>query len=64
VWRRVALPEARKRIAAGDRSLRGLARAVGAEAFPESAWRALDPSGNAFANLNTIQDWVVARERA
>ena len=64
VWRRAALAEARKRVAAGDRSLRGLARAVGAEAFTESAWRALDPSGNAFANLNTVEDWVVARERA
>jgi molybdopterin-guanine dinucleotide biosynthesis protein A len=64
VWRRAALPVAAERVRAGDRSLRGLAKAVGAEAFPETAWRRLDPSGNAFANLNTIQDWAIARERA
>lgn len=64
VWRRAALATAAERIRAGDRSLRGLARAVGAEVFPEPAWRQLDPSGNAFANLNTIEDWAAARERA
>lgn len=64
VWTRAALAEAKRRAAAGDRSLRRLAEAVGAEAFSEDAWRRLDPSGNAFSNLNTIEDWVVARERA
>ena len=64
VWRREVLPEARRRAESGQRSLRGLAEAVRAEAFPESAWRALDPSGNAFANLNTLEDWALARDRA
>lgn len=64
VWRRTALAEARRRAGTGDRSLRGLAEAIGAEPFAESAWRPLDPSGNAFANLNTVEDWVIARERA
>lgn len=64
VWSREALPEARRRAEKGERSLRALADAVGAEHFPENAWRRLDPSGNAFSNLNTIEDWVVARERA
>ncbi|MEP6769800.1 MAG: molybdenum cofactor guanylyltransferase [Acidobacteriota bacterium] len=64
VWRRAALPAALRRALKGDRSLRGLAEEVGAEAFPEAAWRACDPSGNAFTNLNTVQDWAIARERA
>jgi molybdopterin-guanine dinucleotide biosynthesis protein A len=64
VWRRAALSVAAERAGAGDRSLRGLAAAVGAEAFPEAAWRRIDPSGNAFANLNTVDDWAIARERA
>jgi len=64
VWRRAALPEAHRRAAAGQRSLRGLAEAVGAEILPPERWRAADPSGNAFQNLNTISEWVVARERA
>lgn len=64
VWRRIALPEARRRAAAGERSLRGLADAVGAEILPPDEWRAFDPSGNAFENMNTISDWAAARERA
>ena len=63
VWRREALDTAAARAAAGDRSLRALAAAVGAEAVPERVWRRFDPSGNSFANLNTIADWTVARER-
>ena len=39
VWRRAALEAAAARMAAGDRSLRALAAAVGAEAVPERAWR-------------------------
>lgn len=64
VWRRSALVEGRRRAEAGQRSLRDFARAVGAEPFPEAEWRAIDPSGNAFANVNTIEDFVLARTRA
>ena len=64
VWRRAGLPEAHRRAASGQRSLHGLARAVGAEVIPSAEWRELDPSGNAFENLNTIADWATARERA
>ncbi len=64
VWRRAVLPAARRRAEKGDRSLRGLAEEIGAERFSEESWRALDPSGNAFTNLNTVQDWAIARERA
>jgi molybdopterin-guanine dinucleotide biosynthesis protein A len=64
VWRRAALPEAHRRAASGDRSLHGLAKTVGLEAIAPAEWRELDPSGNAFENLNTIAEWTMARERA
>jgi molybdopterin-guanine dinucleotide biosynthesis protein A len=64
VWRRSVLPAARERVARGDLSLQGLAGEVGAEIFPEREWRAFDRTGNAFANLNTLQDYAAMRERA
>ena len=64
VWRSSVLPAARDRIARGDLSLHGLAAEVGAEIFPEETWRAIDPSGNSFANLNTIEQYAAVRERA
>ena len=64
VWRRQVLPQARTRAARGDLSLQGLALDVGAELLPEEAWRALDPSGNSFANVNTIEQYASARGRA
>jgi len=64
VWRRAALPDVERHIARGQRSLRDLADAVRAEIFEESDWRAADPSGAAFANLNTLEEWEAHRERA
>jgi molybdopterin-guanine dinucleotide biosynthesis protein A len=64
VWRASVLPAARERIARGDLSLHGLAGEVGAEIVPEEAWRAIDPSGNSFANINTIEEYAAIRERA
>jgi len=64
VWRARVLPAARERVARGDLSLHGLAEEVGAEIFPEETWRAIDPSGNSFANLNTIEQYTAMRERA
>ena len=64
VWRSSVLPVARQRIARGDLSLHGLAEEVGGEIFPEETWRAIDPSGNSFANLNTIEEYAAIRERA
>jgi len=64
VWRRSVLAPARERMRRGEMSLHGLARAVGAEIFGEQAWRALDTSGNSFANVNTVEAYVAARERA
>jgi molybdenum cofactor guanylyltransferase len=64
VWRREALPAAAARVRRGEMSLRGLAEEIGAEIFAEEAWRPFDPSGNSFANLNTIEHYVSARGTA
>jgi molybdopterin-guanine dinucleotide biosynthesis protein A len=64
VWRRSALPAVSGCAARGERSLRRVASDAGAEVFSQSDWRAIDPSGNGFANLNTISDWAEARGRA
>jgi molybdopterin-guanine dinucleotide biosynthesis protein A len=66
VWRRLCLGRARARAEGGDagRSLHDLAREVGAEIFDESEWSAIDPSGTAFANLNTLEEYAASRERA
>jgi len=64
VWRRAALPAARRRLDDGRFALHELAAEVGAEIVDEAAWRALDPSGTAFANLNTLEEYSALRERA
>lgn len=64
VWRRAVAPTAADRIARGALSLAGLAAEVGAEVLPEREWRTIDPSGNSFANLNALTDYVAWRERA
>ena len=64
VWRRSVLPTAAQRIARGELSLHGLAQEAGAEIFPEAEWRRLDPSGNSFANLNTLEQYTAMREKA
>lgn len=64
VWRRRVLPAALRRIARGELSFYGLAQEVGAEILSEETWRAADPSGNCFANINTIEQYNAMRERA
>lgn len=64
VWRKSAGRFARNRIARGVLSLTSLADEVAAEILPEREWRKLDPSGRAFANLNTFQEYAAHRERA
>jgi molybdopterin-guanine dinucleotide biosynthesis protein A len=64
VWRRSALPIAERRAGAGELSLHGLAEDIGAEILEEAEWRAFDPSGNAFENLNTLERYAALRERA
>jgi len=64
VWRRSVLAAAVRRVQAGELSLHGLAEEAGAEIFEEPEWRAIDPSGAAFANLNTLEEYAAQRERA
>jgi len=64
VWRRRCLEPARSRVSRGDLSLHGLAREVSADVFDEAEWSPIDPSGAAFANLNTLEDYAAHRERA
>jgi molybdopterin-guanine dinucleotide biosynthesis protein A len=64
VWKRLVLPAALARIARGELSLQGLAEEVGAEILSEEAWRTIDPSGNSFANINTVEEYAAIRERA
>jgi molybdopterin-guanine dinucleotide biosynthesis protein A len=64
VWRRAVLPLALERIASDKLSLQELAQEAGAEILEEAEWRRFDPSGNSFENLNTLEEYVAARERA
>lgn len=64
VWRRAALGLGQRRVAAGELSLHGLVEEAEAEILEEREWRPLDPSGNAFVNLNTLEQYAALRERA
>ena len=64
VWRRAALASAKRRIAEGELSLHGLAEEIRPEIFDEAEWRSLDPSGRAFDNINTLEQYEAMRERA
>jgi len=64
VWRRAALAPAKRRIAEGELSLHGLAEEIRPEIFDEAEWRSLDPSGRAFDNINTLEQYEAMRERA
>ncbi len=64
VWRRKAVALARARIARGELSLHGLATEAGVEILEPEDWLRFDPSGNSFANLNTVAEYAAARERA
>jgi molybdopterin-guanine dinucleotide biosynthesis protein A len=50
--RRPALAAAGARLAAGDRSLRGLLAALRTVVVEEAEWRRLDPDGRSFADLD------------
>jgi molybdopterin-guanine dinucleotide biosynthesis protein A len=64
VWRRAALEAGARRVSEGDLALHGLVADVGAEILEEREWRPFDPSGNAFENLNTLEQYAALRERA
>lgn len=54
--RRPALAAAGARLAAGDRSLRGLLAALRTLVVEEAEWRRLDPDGRSFADLDDPAD--------
>jgi molybdopterin-guanine dinucleotide biosynthesis protein A len=67
VYRRApALATARARLAAagGDRSLLGLLAALDTVVVEESAWRALDPAGDSFVDLDDPDDLAAWSRRA
>lgn len=55
-WSRGCLPAVERLLREGDPSFRDVAQAVGATIVGEEAWRALDPEGRAFANVNTPEE--------
>jgi molybdopterin-guanine dinucleotide biosynthesis protein A len=55
-WSRACLGPLERLLAAGDPSLRDLARAVDARVVEEEEWRAADPAGRALENANTPED--------
>jgi molybdenum cofactor guanylyltransferase len=55
-WSRACLPTVDRMIREGQPSMWRLATAVGARLVDETAWRAIDPEGRAFENVNTPED--------
>lgn len=55
-WSRACLPSIERLLGAGEPSMQSLARSVGARIVEEEAWRAIDPAGRAFENVNTPED--------
>lgn len=55
-WSRRCLAPLERMLAEGDPSLRALVERVEARVVPEEAWRALDPHGRCFENVNTASD--------
>lgn len=56
LWSRACLPYFEERLARGDPSLQALGRGVRAAIVREEEWRAVDPEGRAFENVNTPAD--------
>jgi molybdopterin-guanine dinucleotide biosynthesis protein A len=55
-WSRACLPELERLLAAGEPSLRDLARAVEARIVEEDEWREVDPDCRSLENANTPED--------
>jgi molybdopterin-guanine dinucleotide biosynthesis protein A len=55
-WSRSCLPAVERLLREGDPSMQSLARSIGARIVEEEEWRAIDPSGRAFENVNTPED--------
>ena len=55
-WTPPGLPALEAGLRAGDPSLQALARLVNTQVVDEADWRAVDPDGRAFENVNTPDD--------
>lgn len=56
LWSRECLPALERALREGEPSLQALVRLVGARVVEEDEWRAVDPAGRAFENVNTPED--------
>lgn len=56
LWSRRCLPALERALREGEPSLQQLARLVDARVVEEAEWRAVDPQGRAFENVNTPED--------
>ncbi|MEP6767263.1 MAG: molybdenum cofactor guanylyltransferase [Acidobacteriota bacterium] len=64
LWTRRVLEAARQNVLRGELSLARLATGSDAAILREAEWRALDPSGNSFANVNTVEEYLAVKDRA
>jgi molybdopterin-guanine dinucleotide biosynthesis protein A len=60
-YRRSAAVVAERALASGARSLRSLLDEVAVERVPPEQWRAADPDGRSFLDVDTIEDLELAR---
>ena len=63
-WRRDALDVVQAQIDAGERAVMSVARALDAERLAPGEWRAADPDGRSFVNVNTPEEFEAAQARA
>jgi molybdopterin-guanine dinucleotide biosynthesis protein A len=64
LYRRDAvLPRARARLASGELALQGLLAGLGLATLAGADLAAFDPAGAVLANVNTPEDWALARAR-
>jgi molybdopterin-guanine dinucleotide biosynthesis protein A len=57
-WSRDVLPVVEQMVREGDPSIREIAARVGARVVTAEAWRAVDPLGRSFENVNSPEDLV------
>jgi molybdopterin-guanine dinucleotide biosynthesis protein A len=56
VWSKTAAEKVDALLATGERGLRRALRALRVDVVDEDVWRAIDPDGRAFINVNTPED--------
>ncbi len=63
-WRREALEVVEAQVETGERAVMSVARTLDAERLLPAAWRAADPDGRSFVNVNTPEEFEAAQARA